>query len=145
MVHARRNPRPLTVLALAAGLLSAAPTLALAQSEGPPHVRASYLRCVEDGQGIIEKAACLDPERSYQDQRLNQAYKKLSARLGPERRAALVAAQRAWLDFHAKESALEEAVLGSEQVSNMQLGENEIFRLAERANRLEQYLEAVYE
>jgi len=79
-------------------------------------------------------------EKQKQDARLNAAYKKLLAKLDSKAKDQLVAAERAWLDLQGKTSRLETSLYGDETISNLQLMQNEIFRLCERANELEKYL-----
>jgi uncharacterized protein YecT (DUF1311 family) len=49
--------------------------------------------------GTIEMIECLETQRAAWDKKLNEAYKELLSTARPEQKAALRAAQRAWLTF----------------------------------------------
>jgi uncharacterized protein YecT (DUF1311 family) len=49
--------------------------------------------------GTIAMIQCLEAQRSSWDKKLNEAYKELLSTARPEQKAALRAAQRAWLSF----------------------------------------------
>lgn len=93
--------------------------------------------------GTLEIGYCISEEKEYQDKRLNDYYKELSKILTSGQREQLIASQRAWLVFYDKESELQSAIYGSDQASNLQVGENELFMLCERANQLKGYLDFV--
>jgi len=75
-------------------LLSAAPAV---EARPKPSTRPSAVdRCMEAGINM-EILMCVSDLTAVQDARLNRAYKAAVARLGPERKAALRTAQRAWI------------------------------------------------
>ncbi len=110
-----------------------------------PGVRASYWECVQsDERAAVEKSYCVSEEAGFQDDRLNAVYQRLTKRLNAERRALLLASQRSWLDFRAKDQALESSLFGSEQIENLQISEREMLRISDRADALE-YFESISE
>jgi len=61
---------------------------------------AGITRCLEKtGDTTVGMLDCISAETKVQDARLNKAYKNLVAELSPQRRAALLEAQRAWIKF----------------------------------------------
>lgn len=110
-----------------------------------PGVRAAYWECVQsDERATVEKSYCVSEEAEFQDGRLNAVYQRLTKRLNTERRALLLASQRSWLDFRAKDQALEASLFGSEQIENLQISEREMLRISDRADALE-YFESISE
>ncbi|ULU24660.1 lysozyme inhibitor LprI family protein [Dyella terrae] len=89
---------------------------------------------------FIAIAACLTTERAAQDGRLNTTYKALLGKLQGEAKDDLVTAERAWLDFHNKSDSFESALYSDGRVADLEVTQNEVFRLCERANTLERYL-----
>jgi len=89
---------------------------------------------------FIAIAAGLNTERAAQDGRLNTTYKALLGKLQGEAKDDLVTAERAWLDFHNKSDSFESAIYGDGKVADLEVTQNEVFRLCERANTLERYL-----
>lgn len=131
-----RMSMPLTALmvaALAIGTASAAP----ATSGLSP----MFTACRDSAQGAIEQAACLSAESTRQDQRLNQAYTQLQARLSGDNRTKLVNAQRAWLQSRSRDSELDTALYDNSQVGNLQGELNDVLRLSARADQLQKYLQ----
>lgn len=107
-------------------------------------IRPSYFDCVMRHEGgTLEIGYCISEEKEYQDKRLNDYYKELSKILTASQREQLIASQRTWLVFYGKEGELQSAIYGSDQASNLQVGENELFMLCERANHLKDYLDFV--
>lgn len=83
--------RSLIALTLALG------TPPLAHAEGTSK---AYGLCMEQAGGVtMDTINCISAEHEQQDLRLNQAYKALTARLTPERKAQLLEAQRLWLKY----------------------------------------------
>lgn len=77
-------------------------------------IRPAYDACVKETQGrVVDRGDCADTEFTYQDERLNKAYKALSARLSGSDKQAAVDAQRAWLAFFTKDCAARAARFGS--------------------------------
>lgn len=131
-----RMSMPLTALmvaALAIGTASAAP----ATSGLSP----MFTACRDSAQGAIEQAACLSAESTRQDQRLNQAYTQLQARLKGTSKSRLVNAQRAWLQSRSRDSELDTALYDNSQVGNLQGELNDVLRLSTRADQLQKYLQ----
>ncbi|AWH23852.1 hypothetical protein C1932_01270 [Stenotrophomonas sp. YAU14D1_LEIMI4_1] len=136
MKQRTRMSMPLTALmvaALAIGTASAAPA---ATGLSP-----TFTACRDSAQGAIEQAACLSAESTRQDQRLNQAYTQLQARLSGDNRTMLVNAQRAWLQSRSRDSELDTALYDSSQVGNLQGELNDVMRLSARADQLQTYLQ----
>ena len=59
-----------------------------------------YATCMEKSGGVtVDMLDCIAAEYEVQDARLNAHYKALSASLTPQRRKALVEAQRLWIRY----------------------------------------------
>ena len=123
----------LAVAALAIGSATAAPA---ATGLSP-----TFTACRDKAQGAIEQAACLSSETTRQDQRLNQAYKQLQAKLSGAKKTKLVNAQRAWLQSRSRDGELETALYDDSQPGNLQSGLNDAMRLSARADQLQAYLQ----
>lgn len=81
-------------------------------------IRPSYDACIKATQGQVAlKGDCADTEFTYQDARLNKAYKALVAAItGSEGKDAIKevqATQRAWLAFYEKDCAVRAGRFGS--------------------------------
>lgn len=112
--------------------------------DAPKGITAAFYACIDKaGSDTIAIAACLTEERQKQDARLNTAYKALQRQLDAKAKERLVTAERAWLDLQDKDGKLETALYGNETVDNLQMTQNAVFRLCERANALEKYLAVV--
>lgn len=123
----------LAVAALAIGTATAAPA---ATGLSP-----TFTACRDKAQGAIEQAACLSSETTRQDQRLNQAYRQLQAKLSGAKKTRLVNAQRAWLQSRSRDGELETALYDDSQPGNLQSGLNDAMRLSARADQLQAYLQ----
>ena len=55
--------------------------------------------CMKNASANAEMMSCVQEESARLDKELNANYRKLTATLTPERKRALVKAQRAWLAF----------------------------------------------
>ena len=107
----------------------------------PPGITDTFYACVDKADSDTNAAAnCLTDEHTRQDKRLNTTYKALLSKLAPKAKDQLIQAERAWLKFQEVNGALESSVYGSEAVGNLQVTENAIFRVCERANALDDYL-----
>ncbi|MCL1635733.1 lysozyme inhibitor LprI family protein [Luteimonas sp. SX5] len=107
-------------------------------------IRSSYFDCLMRHESeALEIGYCISEEKEHQDKRLNDYYKELSKMLTTDQREQLIASQRAWLVFYGKEGQLQSAIYNSDQVSNLQVGENKLFMLCKRANQLKDYLDFV--
>ena len=112
------------------------------RKKAPPGITATFDKCIDRaGLDALASGACLSAERYYQDKRLNHVYKKLLGDIDEKARPALIAAERSWIKLQDEDVALEEDLYGGEQVGNLRISRNEIFRICERANVLERYLE----
>lgn len=135
-------------LTLALALITQATTAtgANSRSQGikrhaPVGITAAFYACVDEASsGTNAAATCLTDEHARQDKRLNTTYKALLGKLDPNAKSELIHAERAWLKFQEANGALESSVYGSEAVGNLQVTENAIFRICERANALDDYL-----
>ena len=125
----------LAVAALAIGTATAAPA---ATGLSP-----TFTACRDKAQGAIEQAACLSSETTRQDQRLNQAYKQLQAKLSGAKKTKLVNAQRAWLQSRSRDGELDTALYDDSQPGNLQQKLNDTERLRARADQLETYLRLI--
>lgn len=103
----------------------------------------TFTTCMERADtDTIAKADCLTDERGRQDARLNRVYKELIGLLKGKQRDQIVEAQRAWIQLQEKDGAFEASVFDQlGQMGNLQSVENEMLRICERANRLENYVE----
>lgn len=77
-------------------------------------VRPAYDACMEQSQGTAPaQQDCADAELTYQDDRLNRAYKALLANLDDLDKRAAIQAQRAWLTFRDKDCGARAGRFGS--------------------------------
>jgi len=77
-------------------------------------VRPAYDACIKETQGhVADQGDCADTEFKYQDERLNEAYKVLTAELSGTDKQAATDAQRAWLAFFPKDCSARSARFGS--------------------------------
>lgn len=113
---------------------------ALPQTKG---ITQTFTTCMERADtDTIAQADCLTDERDRQDARLNRVYKGLLGLLKGSQREQIVQAQRAWIQLQEKDGAFEASVFDNlGQVGNLQGVENQMLRICERANRLENYTE----
>lgn len=131
-----RMSMPLALLATAALAMGTASAAPAATGLSP-----TFTTCRDNAHGAIEQAACLSAESTRQDQRLNQAYTQLQARLIGDNRTKLVSAQRAWLQSRSRDSELDTALYDNSQVGNLQSGLDDVMRLSARADQLQKYLQ----
>jgi uncharacterized protein YecT (DUF1311 family) len=81
---------------IALGLLLNTPPLAVADSE----MTQEYLTCMDKAGGVTaDMLECASHEKTRQDARLNENYKKLMPKLSAKRKKMLLEAQRAWIKF----------------------------------------------
>ncbi|UPG86579.1 lysozyme inhibitor LprI family protein [Luteibacter aegosomatis] len=105
-------------------------------------VRPAYEACVDGTKGrVADQGDCADDEFTYQDGRLNKAYKALMAQLATDKQATTdaQAAQRAWLAFMQKDCAARAPRFGSDAAPATE----SICRMeatAQRAQQLEDWL-----
>jgi len=119
-------------------------TSELIRRDAPKGITEAFYACIDKADSNdIEEAACLSDEEDIQDSRLNRTYKALLGKLDGEAKEQLVSSERAWLAFHHKSAGLESTLYGNELIANLQVSQNGIFRLCERANTLGEYLSLV--
>ena len=111
------------------------------KNHAPKGITTAFYTCVDKADSdTVAVAACLSAEQTRQDNRLNTTYKALLGKLAPKAKDALVRAEREWLKFQETNGEFENSIYGDESVANLQLTQNEIFRICERANALDTYL-----
>lgn len=78
-------------------------------------IRPAYDDCMKQSQGSLPKQQdCAETELTYQDGRLNRAYKDLLAHLDGSDKHAAAEAQRGWLVFRDKDCAARAGRFGSD-------------------------------
>ncbi|MGO4259389.1 lysozyme inhibitor LprI family protein [Lysobacter sp. TAB13] len=141
------KPKPILALIFLAAFHSsvmAQTRTGVAASQGHSGIRQSYVECTRKHEGAtLEIGYCISEEKKYQDKRLNENYQALTKALSTSQKQTLIAAQRAWLAYHAKEGVLQGSLYGSDQASNLQIGEYTLYRLSERADQLKKYLDLI--
>jgi uncharacterized protein YecT (DUF1311 family) len=111
------------------------------KSHAPKGITAAFYACVDKADSdTVAAGACLSDEQTRQDNRLNASYKALLGKLNPKAKDALIRAEREWLKFQEANGEFENSIYGNESVANLQLTQNEMFRICERANALDTYL-----
>ena len=114
------------------------------RQSAPKGITEAFYACIDKaGSDTVALAACQGAEKQKQDARLNKAYKALLATLDSKAKEDLKIAQREWLVLKDKDGRLETALYGHETVDDLRMGQNDMFRLCERANTLEKYLAVV--
>lgn len=77
-------------------------------------IRPAYDACMKQSQGTAPaQQDCADAELTYQDDRLNRAYKALLANLDDLGKRGAIQAQRAWLTFRDKDCGARAGRFGS--------------------------------
>lgn len=134
----------LALLACGSGAYAADSTSDYVKRSAPKGISDAFYACIDKaGSDTIAVAACLTDEKQKQDARLNSTYKTLMGKLDAKAKEKLVAAERAWLDLQDKSGRFEIALYGHETVDDLQMSQNEVFRICERANVLGKYLGVV--
>lgn len=111
------------------------------KSHAPKGITTAFYTCVDNADSdTVAIGTCLTDEQTRQDNRLNTTYKALLGKLGPKAKDALVHAEREWLKYQEADGKFENSIYGDETVANLQLTQNEMFRICERANALGSYL-----
>lgn len=129
------------LLATAGGAFAADRTSQVIKRQAPKSITATFYSCVDKaGSDATAQGACLTAEKKLQDTRLNTSYKALTAKLTGNAKTNLLNAERAWLEFHNKNGDFEASLYGDQPVADLQVTQNEIFRIADRADALEKYL-----
>jgi uncharacterized protein YecT (DUF1311 family) len=140
-----KTARMLTVTfaLLAYGTIASAAdsTSQVIRSEAPKGITAPFYTCIDKaGSDTIALGACLAAEKRTQDARLNTTYKALLGKLNGKAKSQLISAERAWLKFQNEDGTFQNLLYGDEIIDNLDLAQNEIFSLCERANELDRYL-----
>jgi uncharacterized protein YecT (DUF1311 family) len=131
----------LALLVTGSSAFAADSTSQVIKRQAPKGITASFYTCVDKaGSDTTAQGVCLSAEKKTQDTRLNTTYKALTAKLTGKAKDNLLNAERAWLDFHNRNGDFEASLYGDEPVADLQVTQNEIFRLAERADALDKYL-----
>ena len=101
----------------------------------------TFYSCTDKaGSDNIAQGACLSAEKQAQNDRLNSVYKTVLGKLNKDDKESLVSAERTWLELHKKSKEFEESLYGNDPVASSTVALNEIFRLCERANTLDEYV-----
>lgn len=131
----------LTLLAYGAVAVASDSRSQAIQSHAPKGITTAFYACVDKADSdTVAIAACLTDEQTRQDNRLNATYKALLGKLAPKAKDALIRSEREWLKFQEANGEFENSLYGNEIIDNLQLTQNEMFRLCERANALGTYL-----
>jgi len=131
----------ITLLAYGSAAVAADSTSQVIRQQAPKGITATFFTCIDTaGSDTLALGACLSAEKTRQDTRLNTTYKALLGKLTPKAKDALVRAEREWLKFQDANGEFEDSIYGDEIIANLQLTQNEIFRICERANALDTYL-----
>lgn len=140
-----KNVRTLVItfflLAFGTAAVAADSTSEVIRQQAPKGISTTFYSCVDSaGSDTVATAACLSTEKTAQDTRLNTTYKALLGKLDGKSRSQLISAERAWLKFQNEDGSFQNGLYGSETIADLELTQNEIFSLCERANALEKYL-----
>jgi uncharacterized protein YecT (DUF1311 family) len=109
--------------------------------EAPKGITTTFYTCIDKaGSDTIAIGACLTTEKTTQDARLNTTYKALLGKLHGKAKDQLISAERAWLKFQNEDGTFQALLYGDEIIDNLDLTQNEIFRICERANAMDTYL-----
>jgi uncharacterized protein YecT (DUF1311 family) len=113
------------------------------RKKAPKGISESFYSCLDRASGsAIDEASCVANEKSYQNDRLNRNYNKLLNVLKGNMKNDLIVSEKAWLNARDKDGALESLLYGDDsQIGNLQQEQNDVFRLCERANVLENYFD----
>ena len=72
----------------------------IAAAENNRELNQEYLTCLDKANGVtFSMIDCIGAETSRQDNQLSDNYKRLISKISPERKEALLNAQRAWIRF----------------------------------------------
>ena len=101
----------------------------------------TFYACIDKaGSDTVALGACLSAEKATQDTRLNTTYKALLGKLNDKAKSKLIIAERTWLKLQDENGEFEDSLYGNEIIDNLDLAQNEIFSICERANKLDRYL-----
>lgn len=122
------------------GQAGAESTVQIIKQQAPKGITTTFYSCTEKaGSDHIAQSACLSAEKKAQNDRLNSVYKIVLGKLNKDDKESLVSAERTWLELHKKSEEFEESLYGSDPVASSSVALNEIFRICERANTLDNY------
>jgi uncharacterized protein YecT (DUF1311 family) len=111
------------------------------QHEAPKGITPTFYACIDKaGSDTVALGACLSAEKATQDTRLNTTYKALLGKLNDKAKSKLIIAERTWLKLQDENGEFEDSLYGNEIIDNLDLAQNEIFSICERANKLDRYL-----
>lgn len=131
----------LTLIAYGTAAVAADSRSQAIKSHAPKGITTTFYTCVDKAESdTIAIAACLSAEQTRQDDRLNASYRALLGKLAPKTKDALTRAEREWLKFQQANGEFETFIYGDESVANLQLTQNEMFRICQRANEIDTYL-----
>lgn len=131
----------LTLIAYGTAAVAADSRSQAIKSYAPKGITTTFYTCVDKAESdTIAIAACLSAEQTRQDDRLNASYRALLGKLAPKTKDALTRAEREWLKFQQANGEFETFIYGDESVANLQLTQNEMFRICQRANEIDTYL-----
>jgi uncharacterized protein YecT (DUF1311 family) len=129
------------LLAYGSAAVAADTTGQMIRTDAPKGITTAFFTCIDKaGSDTVALGGCLSAEKTNQDTRLNATYKTLLGKLNGKAKDALVSAQREWLALHNKSGDFEVLLYGNETVADLQITQNEIFQLCDRANTLDKYL-----
>lgn len=136
------KPIRIALLALSLGAASCA-TTASETPEAPPPLgqleSKTYLDCMKKANGRLEQAPCIQNEKAWQKDQLNQLYEALARQLNESQRAELTKSQNAWKTFIEQEGTLAQSVYDP-QALDLGVDENEIRWTAQRRQQLQRHL-----
>lgn len=129
------------LLVYGTGAVASDSTSQVIRHDAPKGITTTFHTCIHKaGSDTVAVGACLSAEKKTQDARLNTAYKVLLGKLNGRAKDQLINAERAWLKFQNEDGTFQNLLYGDEIVDNLDLTQNEIFSLCERANELDKYL-----
>ncbi|WP_434777140.1 lysozyme inhibitor LprI family protein [Neisseria sp. Ec49-e6-T10] len=107
-------------------------------------IQQSYKQCIDATQGVHPSIMnCIDAEAEFQDQRLNKAYKRLMSILTKSEQKNLLTAQRQWIALSSTDKSLMLAIYGEGDAARMIAEEVYLKALAQRADQLEEWVDAL--
>ena len=131
----------IALLVYGAAAVAADSTSQVIRRDAPKGITTTFFTCLDKaGSDTVALGGCLSTEKTKQDTRLNATYKSLLGKLSGKAKDGLVSAQREWLTFHNKTGDFEVSLYGDETVDDLQVTQDEIFQLCDRANTLDKYL-----
>lgn len=131
----------LTLIVYGAIAVAADSTSQVIRRDAPKGITTAFYTCIDKaGSDTVALAACLSTEKTTQDSRLNTTYKALLGKLDDKAKGRLIIAERAWLKFQDTNGEFEDSLYGDEIIDNLDLTQNEIFSICERADKLDRYL-----